>query len=48
MMETLHDIKQNLITENMLPTVITVMLAFTQGRKILLMFYDSSIVFCRW
>ena len=48
MMETLLDIKQNLIIENMLPTVVTVMLVFTQSKNIKLMFYDYSLVFCRW
>ena len=48
MMETLLDSKKNLIKENMLPTVVTVMLAFTQSKNIMLMFYDYSLVFCRW
>ena len=43
-METLLDIKQ-LIIENMLPTVVTVTLAFTQSRNIMLMFYDYYLVF---
>ena len=48
MMETLLDIKQNLIKENMFPAVVTVTLVFTQSRTIMLMFYDYSLVFCRW
>ena len=48
MMETLFDIKQNLITENMLPTVVIVTLVFTQNKNIILMFYDHCLVFCRW
>ena len=48
MMETLLDIKQNLIKENMLPTVVTVTLAFTLSKNNMLMFYDYSLVFCRW
>ena len=48
MMETLLDIKQNLIIENMLPTVVTVTLVFTQCRNFMFMFYDYSLVFCRW
>ena len=47
MMETLLDIKQNLIKENMLPTVVTVTLVFAQSKNIMLMFYDYSLVFCR-
>ena len=46
-METLLDIKQNLIKENMLPTVVTVTLVFTQSKNIMLMLYDY-LVFCRW
>ena len=48
MMTTLLDMKQNLIIENMLPTVVTDMLVFTQSKKIMLMFYDYSLVFYRW
>ena len=48
MIETLLDIKQNLIMENMLPTEVTVTLVFTQSNNIMLMFYDYSLVFCRW
>ena len=48
MMETLLDIKQNLIKENMLPTLVIVTLVFTQSKDIMLMFYDYSLVFCRW
>ena len=47
MMESLLDIKQTLIKENMLPTVVTVMLVFTKSKN-MLMFYDYSLVFCRW
>ena len=47
MMETLLDIEQNLIIENLLPAVVTVMLVF-QSRNFMLMFYDYSLVFCRW
>ena len=47
-METLLDIKQNLIKENMLPTVVIVTLVFTQSKNIVLMFYDYSLVFCKW
>ena len=47
MMETLLDIKENLIKENMLPTVVTVTLVFTQSKNIMFMFYDY-LVFCRW
>ena len=47
MMETLLDIKQNLIKENMLLIVVTVTLVFTQSKNIMLMFYDYSLVFCR-
>ena len=46
MMETLLDIKQNLIKEIMLPTVVTVILVFTQSKNTL-MFYDNSLEFCR-
>ena len=46
-METLLDNKQNLIKENMLPTVVTVTLVFTQSKNIMLLFYDYSLVFCR-
>ena len=42
MMETLLDIKQNLIKEYMLPTVVTVTLVFAQSKNIMLMFYDYS------
>ena len=45
MMETLLDIKQNLIIENMLPTVVTVTLVFTLSKNIMFMFYDYSLVF---
>ena len=38
MMKTLLDIKPNLIKENMLPTVVTVTLVFTQSKNIMLMF----------
>ena len=48
MMETLPDIKQNLIKENMLPTVVIVTLVFTQSKNIMLMFYNYCLVFCRW
>ena len=48
MIETLLDIKQNLIIENMLPTVVIVTLVFTQSENIMLKFYDYSLVFCRW
>ena len=47
MMETLLDIKQYLIIENVLPTVVSVTLVFTQSKN-MLMFYDYSLVFCRW
>ena len=47
MMETLLDIKQNVIKENMLPTLVTVTIVFTQSKNIMLMFYDYSLVFCR-
>ena len=47
MIETLLDIKQNVIKENMLPTVVTVTLVFKQSKNIMLMFYDY-LVFCRW
>ena len=45
MIETLLDIKQNLIIENMLPTEVTVTLVLTQSKNIMLMFYDYSQVF---
>ena len=48
MMETLLDIKQNLIIEYMLPTVVTVMLVFTLSKNIMLMFHNYSLVFCKW
>ena len=48
MMETLLDIKQNLIKENMLPTVVTITLVFTQSKNIMLMFHDYSLVFWKW
>ena len=47
-METLLDIKQNLIKENMLATAVTVMLVFAQSKNITLMFHDYSLVFCKW
>ena len=46
-METLLDIKQNLIKETMLPTVVTVTLVVIQSKNIILMFYDYSLVFWR-
>ena len=42
-METLLDIKQNLIIEYKLPTVVTVTLVFIKSRNIMLMFYDYSL-----
>ena len=42
-METLLDIKQNLIKENMSSTVVTVTLLFTQSKNIMLMFYDTIL-----
>ena len=48
MMESLLDIKKNLMKENMLPTVDTVTLVFTLSKNIMSMFYDYSLVFCKW